>query len=162
MKKYPANPGFSMYGRKSRGFTLIEMMIVAAVVAILSAIAIPSYRNYIQKARRVDAKNALLDMAARQERYFSINNTYSGNPSALGYTVTNWPQPVNSSGTSYYSLRVDVTAATDTALPTFVAKATPVSPQTLDTTCYEFRLNQLGVQTNADSSGTVFDGPGCW
>ncbi|WP_310936226.1 type IV pilin protein [Variovorax sp. UMC13] len=162
MKKNSGIPGFSKRSQ-IRGFTLIEMMIVVSVIGILSVIAIPSYRNYIQKARRVDAKNALLDMAARQERYFSINNSYSGDPAALGYAVTSWPQSVNSSGASYYSLRADATAATSTALPSFIAKATPVGSQTSDSACYEFRLNQMGVQTNFNSAGTeIAATSNCW
>lgn len=148
-----------------RGFTLIEMMIVVAVIGILTAIAYPSYVGYIQKSRRADAKNALLDLAARQERFFSINNTFA-DLATLGYTgVSSGAVAVNSSGTSYYSLSVSVTAATSTALPTFTATATPTGSQTNDTTCYAYRLNQLGTQTNLNSAGTAITATAannCW
>ena len=50
-----------------RGFTLVELMIVIVIVAILLAVALPSYQNSVQKGRRADAKAALLDVANRQE-----------------------------------------------------------------------------------------------
>lgn len=150
-----------MHGKR-RGFTLIEVMVVVAVIGILSAISLPSYLDYIRKSRRVDAKNALLDMAARQERFFSINNTYTDDFSKLGYAGASGSIAVNSSGTSYYALSVAVTPASLTALPAFIAKAEPTGSQIADTACHTFRLNQLGVQDNVNSEGTVFDGKGCW
>ena len=141
---------------QARGFTLIEMMIVVAVIGILSAIAIPSYMSYIQKSRRVDAKNAVLDLAGREERYFSINNAYTNDGAALGFSAL--PLDVNSSGSSYYSLNVTIT----TTPPGFVATATPTGAQTNDAACYAFRVNQLGVQSNIDSGGSALTGTGCW
>lgn len=159
MNTYLASSRFSTHYTR-RGFTLIEMMIVVAVIGILAAIAWPSYIDYIRKSRRVDAKNALLDMAARQERFFSINNTYTDSAAALGYSAL--PQAVNSSGTSYYSLNVSVTAATATALPTFTATATPTGSQTSDVACYAYKLTQLGVQTNTSSTNGAVTGANCW
>jgi len=131
-------------------------MIVVVVVAVLSAIALPSYLSYIQRSRRADAKNAVLDMASREERFFSINNAYSSSASALGYSAL--PLDVNSSGSSYYSLSVAVTASP----AGFVAKATPTGAQTKDTLCYAFQVDQLGVQSNVDSGGSALTGAGCW
>ena len=72
-----------------RGFTLIELVIAMVIVSILAALAIPSYSAYVRKSRRTDAKNALLDMASLEERFFTTNNTYSSTPSDLGYTNRN-------------------------------------------------------------------------
>jgi type IV pilus assembly protein PilE len=60
------------------GFTLIEVMIVVVVIGILAAIAYPSYTNYVEKARRADAKAALLAAAQQLERCYTQNNTYVG------------------------------------------------------------------------------------
>ena len=57
----------------SRGFTLVELMVVIVIASILMAIAVPSYKNSIRKSRRTDAKTALLDLAGREERFNSTN-----------------------------------------------------------------------------------------
>lgn len=146
-----------------RGFTLIELMIVVVVITILTAIALPSYQSYVMKSRRTDAKNGLLDLASREERYFSVNNTYTNVPANLGYGATStFPLAINASGQSYYSLNVtSVIAASGsgaTAVPPgFTAQAVPIGTQAADTTCATYQIDQLGTQTN--SSGAT---PGCW
>jgi type II secretory pathway pseudopilin PulG len=57
------------------------MAVTMVIVAIIAAIAIPSYSNYALQAHRTDAKTALLDLASLEERYFSVNNTYTNSPS---------------------------------------------------------------------------------
>ncbi len=60
-----------------RGFTLIELVMVVAIVGILMAIAIPSYNSSTAKARRTDGQTALMDVMVRQERFYTENNTYT-------------------------------------------------------------------------------------
>lgn len=60
----------------TRGFTLVELMIVVAIVAIIAAVAYPSYTNYVQRTRRADGKEFLLRVAAAQERYYTRFNRY--------------------------------------------------------------------------------------
>ena len=69
----------------AKGFTLIELMITVAVVAILGSIAMASYTSQIQKSRRTDARSAVMDLAGREEKLFSTVNAYSGTASDLGY-----------------------------------------------------------------------------
>lgn len=61
---------------KRHGFTLIEMLIVLAIIAILTAIVLPSYSGYIVRTRRTEGQIALIEAMQRQERYFSRHNTY--------------------------------------------------------------------------------------
>src|SRR5579859_5641138 len=90
------------------GFTLIELMVTVLVATILLSIAIPAYQTQIRKARRTDARNALLDLAAREERYFSTANTYSQTASDLGYAAFGAATPI---GSGYYYLTVAATGA---------------------------------------------------
>lgn len=148
--------GTTCHRSQARGFTLIEIMIVVVIIGLLAAFALPAYQSYVLKSRRADAKNAVLDMASRQERYFSINNKYSATASDLGYSAL--PLDINSSGTSYYSL--SVTASTGPA--GFVAKATPTGVQQKDTECYTYQVDQTGTQSTLKSDGTKGTSTSCW
>lgn len=66
--------------RRQQGFTLIEVMITVAIVAILAAIALPSYSEYVRRARITDAVSVLSDMRLKMEQYFQDNRTYNGTP----------------------------------------------------------------------------------
>ena len=138
--------------RAGAGFTLIEVMIVVAIVAILAAIAYPSYLKQIQKSRRTDAKTALLDLATREERFFTMNNAYAGTAANLGYGGT-FPIDVLTSGTAFYQLKVTASSAT-----AFTATATPVGTQAGDALCGTYMVDQLGTQSNS-GTGTAAD---CW
>jgi type IV pilus assembly protein PilE len=63
---------------RSRGFTLIELMIVVGIIAILASIAIPSYSEYVRRSRITEAVSALSGMRVKMEQYFQDNRTYSG------------------------------------------------------------------------------------
>jgi type IV pilus assembly protein PilE len=67
-----------------KGFTLIEIMIVVAIIGILMAIAIPAYGNYVRRAKITEAVSALSDMRVKMEQYFQDNRTYTATPAACG------------------------------------------------------------------------------
>jgi len=127
-------------------------MIVVVIIAILAAIAYPSYVEHVRKSRRTDAKNALLDLAAREERFFSMNNAYTNTPASLGYAGT-FPADVQTSGTAYY--KITVTAADATS---FTATAAPAGAQAADK-CGTYTINQLGAQGN---TGNTTASSECW
>ena len=77
-----------MKPKRSRGFTLIELMIVVAVVGILAAIAYPSYTDSIVKGRRAQGRTALAELMQQQERYMTQNNTYLAFTSVRDGTTT--------------------------------------------------------------------------
>src|SRR6185312_2268063 len=145
---------------RARGFTLIELMITVAIAAVLMSIAFPLYLHQIRESRRTDARSALLDLASREERYYSMQNAYSSTATDLGYTA--WPQTV---GSGYYQISqpTNINAATATTPATFTLTAVPIAGkgQDKDTDCQSFTVTQTGQETStnsasADSSAT------CW
>ena len=154
MQPYSRHKPFNPSSNHVRGFTLIEVMMVVAIVGILAAIALPNYSQYVMKGRRVDAKNALLDLAGRQERYFATHNQYTTTASELGYGAdTSFPLAIIASGASHYSLSVAATGTAD-----FTATATPQGMQTADA-CSGYTINNLGQQTNTGVTNPPTD---CW
>jgi type IV pilus assembly protein PilE len=69
---------------KSRGFTLVEVMIVVAIVGILATVAVPSYRDYVLRSRLVEATSALSDARVRLEQAYADNRSYAGADGACG------------------------------------------------------------------------------
>jgi type IV pilus assembly protein PilE len=140
------------------GFSLIELMVVVLIAGILASIALPAYQSQIRKSRRTEAKTALLDLAGREERYFSTNNAYSAVTTDLGFTGT-FPQTV---GDGYYQVSAPtVTVGTATAVATFSISAVPIGNQTKDTKCASFTVTSAGLQTSLDSGGADSSST-CW
>jgi len=77
---------FRVY-RKMQGITLLELMIVVMIVGILAAVAYPNYRDFAARAKRNEAKAALLRIATNQERFYLNNNTYTNDMTQLGFPV---------------------------------------------------------------------------
>ena len=73
-----------MTRKQSAGFSLLELLVVVAIIGILATVAIPAYEGQVSKSRRVDGQEFLMDVMARQERYYSNNNTYTTDLTQLG------------------------------------------------------------------------------
>ncbi|WP_314102309.1 type IV pilin protein [uncultured Stenotrophomonas sp.] len=122
---------------RARGFTLIELMIVVAVIAILAAIAVPSYADHVRKSRRAQAKADLVEYAASAERFHTVNNTYVGYRFPNGATTIQSPRE---GGTAAYTLSMATTART------FTLTATAGTAQSQDK-CKDLSVNQANVKT---------------
>lgn len=126
---------------KQRGFTLIELMIVIAIIGILVAVVMPGYRNYVLESQRQDTMGKLLQVVQLQERFYLNNVTYTqtmagnfNNNTGLGFTVNGDGQwEIRYNGVPTYGIQIvlcdDVNIYPD--LPTigqcFIAVATPIS-----------------------------------
>jgi type IV pilus assembly protein PilE len=151
----------------SRGMTLMELMIVVVIVSILASIAVPAYTAQVRRGRRVEAKTAVLDLAGREERYFSTSTTganYSQTAADLGYPALPAVLP-----SGYYTLSVCAVGPgmagacppSNQAAPGFTVTATPLGTQVQDTQCASFTVDNTGKQWATDSTGadnTVY----CW
>ena len=141
------------------GFTLIELMIVVAIIGVLVRVAYPAYNQSVKKGRRADAKTALLDLAQREERYMATANLYTTSAPLLGYSsgtiTTASPMNVLTGNTAYYQLAVTVPTSAPT---TFSATATRTGSQVADTQCGDYTLTNTGAQTSS-GTGAVTD---CW
>jgi type IV pilus assembly protein PilE len=113
---------------KATGFTLIEMMVVVAIVGILAAVAIPSYRNHIIRAARVQAQTELLELASLQEKIFLNSNNYTSSVTTAysGTTAGGLGRTSGLTKDSRYTLSLDIAEPAQT----FVLTATPASGTT--------------------------------
>ena len=129
---------------RTAGVTLVEIMVVVGIVALLAAVAVPSYRQYTIRAHRTEAMAALLRLATNQERFYLQNNEYTLDPEALGF-------PAGLSEQGVYTLEIGTNMGV-TVDWFAIARPTPGGgrnsiDQTPDTECTAFTLTSAGVRT---------------
>ena len=130
--------------KAARGFTLIEIMIVVAIVAILGAIAYPSYQSQVEKSRRADGKEAVLNAAALQERWYMRQSQYVIDNADIDNVGG------NESEEGYYTISVSNQPCGSNAC--FTVIATAQGAQTNDADCQILSVNSLGVKASADGT----------
>ncbi len=129
-----------------RGVTLLELMIVLVIISILAAIAYPNYREYITRAKRTEAKAALLQIATQQERFYPQNNSYTQNLLVLGFATT----PNFTTDSESYVINVGAANANNfTATATFQLGGDEAGK------CLTFQVDGRGAKTSAPDTD-------CW
>ena len=129
--------------RSNRGFTLIEIMIVIAIIGIVITIAAPSFTEYLNKGRRGEIAGMLSEQAQILERFYSQNNVYTN---ATGL----------SAGNDFYTITIAITPTDQTFLLTAVRK--PGKAMAADK-CGDFTLTNTGVRSMVNATATTKD---CW
>ena len=137
--------------RSTRGFTLIEVMITVAIVAILASIAIPSYSAYITRSKIAEATTALLSQRTKMEQFFQDQRTYAG--ACLPNTVAPLP-----AGLKYFTIDCGVPTAT-----TYTITATGGTAGDGSMTGFTFSINEGNTRTTvAVPAGWTLPAGNCW
>lgn len=137
------------------GFTLIEIMIVVAIIAILAAIALPSYSRYVQRARLTEATARISDLRTKMEQYFQDKRNYGTSGTGCGV-------PVSGNNSSYFTftcyLTSDPAATTQTDDQSFALHAVGASTMA----GFEFTINQSSAKQTRSFVGASGLPAACW
>lgn len=138
--------------QKQQGFTLLELMIALAIVGILAAVAIPSYRQSVLKTNRIDAQITMARLATLEERFYFMNNNYTADFAEIVDCGASC-NPITSDEGQYTIVLTGGGAA-------WTMEATAVNNQAKDTNCAKMKVTSLGVKTSVNSSNVATTD--CW
>ena len=137
--------------KRQTGFTLIELMVVMVVLGIIVSLGVGSYRQYVQRANRVDATAALLRLTANQERFYLQNNIYASNAQLAAAL----PAGLGLAGTDHGYYNLAIVPAAGGLIVGYTASATVVvgESQGSDTDCWTFTVNEQSLHTGNTQGG---------
>ena len=144
--------------KKFRGFTLIELMVVVAIVGIITAIALPSYQNSVAKSRRAEARAQLLETVQFMQLFYSQNDRFDQNRAGVAVAIPTGLSLVpkgSAAGSQTYTIQISGTPS----IAAYTIEAVPLTggPMASDA-CGTLRLNSVGTRT-VTGTQTVAD---CW
>lgn len=139
--------------KKLKGFSLLELMIVVAVIGILAAIAFPAYQDSVAKSRRSEAAAVLTEAAQRLEVFFSQNGRYCAETNCAAIAPV-FQTTIPAAGAAFYNVGV-VDGTLDTS--TFTLQAVPAGGMAADA-CGTLTINQAGATTATGALGRA----ACW
>ena len=140
--------------KDSLGFTLIELMIVVAIVGLLTAVALPSYNQYVVRANRSVAKADLMELRQWMERNYTLSNRYDKDPAGTAIAI---PATMNRSPRGTGVKKYDIAFSVAPDQTTYTLRATPTSTQ-VDAECDWLSVTGASVMT-IGGAGTVGN---CW
>jgi len=154
--KSPAIPA----RHRAAGFTLVELMITVAIIGILAAVALPSYKNYVRRGQQPEAFNALSDFRTKMEQYYQDNRNYGTTTCASSTTANSW-NTFSPSGAKYFSYAcVPVTASGDTTPQSYTITATGIAGIVNGD---KYTIDQNGNRTTTVFKGVTLSTPAaCW
>ena len=147
----PARLALRAMRKRQPGFTLVELMVTVAILGIISAIAYPSYTQYVLRANRAEVRSILLETVQFLEQNYTTANRYDQTSAGAAIVLPYLTSP--KTGTKKYDITVAYVAA---AGQDFTLRAAPAGVMTSDA-CGTYTLTYAGIQDN--SSGTIAE---CW
>lgn len=154
-----------MLNKKRSGFTLIEVMIVVAIVSILAAIAIPSYTRYTLRSYRAEGRNMLLEATQWLEKNYTVSQSYAlaaDGTTAITTAIlaaANVNLNVVPRGSSGSAVRYNISFSAGPTATTYTLLATRANAQTADADCGDLTLNNLQVRGRTGSGASIEE---CW
>ena len=139
------------------GFTLVELMITVAIIAIITAVALPSYNRNLQRGKRADVRSILMEDAQYMERFFTENSSYFKSTANADPVLPQLVSPRAATGTAInYNITISASNATS-----FTLQAAPANGMAADD-CKTLTINNLGQKKVVGTIGDGWDEQSCW